>query len=91
MHYHGRRKSNPTGQPLTTEQRIILPTFYSNHSSPNDSSGYDSRRADLTAGYLRLRKNRRFWFGTGSLQTNDELGIAERFLPGSGIGRFLWQ
>ena len=57
----------------------------------NIGQGADSRRANLTGSYYRYMGRRNFWFGSGSAQTNDELGIDRRFLLSTGFGRFLWQ
>ena len=57
----------------------------------NTRGGADSRRANLTGSYYRHRGNRNFWFGSGSVQTNDELGIDKRYLLSGGLGRFLSQ
>jgi hypothetical protein len=55
------------------------------------AEGTDTQRADLTATYLRFRNNRWFWYGSGSAQTNEELGIDFRLLSSGGIGRYLAQ
>jgi hypothetical protein len=57
----------------------------------NNGAGIDSERSDLTASYSRFRGKRWFLFGTGSYQTNDELGISGRFLASGGVGRYLAQ
>ena len=57
----------------------------------NNGGGADSRRANLTASYYRFRGNRNFWYGSGSVQQNDELGIDLRFLLSGGLGRFFVQ
>ena len=62
------------------------------NSIVNDSENSEkTRRAEITGSYTRLLSNRWHWFGTGSVQTNDELGIGRRFLVTSGFGRFVLQ
>ena len=51
----------------------------------------DRERRDLTGTYLHLRPERWFWFGTSSLQEDDELGVDGRWLISAGVGRFLLQ
>ena len=51
----------------------------------------DRERRDLTGTYLRLRPERWVWFGTSSLQEDDELGVDGRLLVSAGVGRFLLQ
>jgi len=57
----------------------------------NSGASKMTRRGDLTADYVRYRPNRFFLFGSGSVQTNDELGIDRRFLATIGVGRYLFQ
>lgn len=57
----------------------------------NDGNGDDSNRSNFTGTYRRLLRDRWFWFGTGALQQNDQLGIQGRFLASGGGGRILWQ
>jgi hypothetical protein len=57
----------------------------------NNGQGADSRRAIMSANYQRFMRNRYFWFGSGSAQTNDELGIDKRFLVSGGAGRYVYQ
>jgi len=55
------------------------------------SEGDDTKRADLTATYLRFKPNRWFWFASGSGQTNEELGIDLRAIASGGMGRYVMQ
>lgn len=56
-----------------------------------NGQGVDSRRANINANYHRFMRNRYFWFGSGGVQTNDELGIDQRFLVSGGAGRYVYQ
>ena len=57
----------------------------------NNREGKDSRRADVTGSFQRYLKNRYFWFGSASAQTNDELGVDGRILVSGGAGRWIYQ
>jgi len=57
----------------------------------DNRDGFDTRRADLSGEYQRLLDNRYFWYGSASMQTNDELGIDLRYLLGVGGGRYVLQ
>jgi len=58
-----------------------------------DNAGANSltRRGSLTIDHYRFRPNRWFGFGSGGVETNDELGIDQRFLATLGAGRYVWQ
>lgn len=68
-------------------------TALSFDSMITDNGGANNltRRADLSIDHYRFRPNRWFAFGSGSVQTNDELGIDRRFLATVGMGRYVWQ
>lgn len=57
----------------------------------NRAANSTTRRGELTADYSRYLPDRFFWFGSGSVQTNDELGIDRRFLGTIGLARYVWQ
>ena len=57
----------------------------------NNREGEDSRRANLGASYTRYLRNRYLWVATADLQTNDELGVDQRFLLAGGFGRYIVQ
>ncbi len=73
----------------TRKYRTSL-SFDSMITSNSDASKH-SRRGELTADYSLLRPNRFFWFGSGSVQTNDELGIDKRYLATLGYARYVVQ
>ena len=57
----------------------------------NNGQSGDSRRANITAGFQRYSRDRYFWFSSGSVQTNDDMGIDRRFLLTAGAGRYVFQ
>ena len=57
----------------------------------NDGQGDDTRRAELTGRFQRYLNNRYLWFANATAETNDALGIDNRFLVGLGAGRYVWQ
>ena len=57
----------------------------------NNGDGEDRRRADLTGEYQRPLRDRWFWFGSATAETNDELGVDWRLQPKLGAGRYVWQ
>ncbi len=57
----------------------------------NRASRNLTRRGDISANYYRFRPNRFFWYGSASVQANDELGIDRRVIASGGLGRNVWQ
>jgi len=75
----------------TYRTREFLTSLSLDATRTRKGEGDDTKRADLTFAYLRFKKNRWFWFGSASAQTNEELGIAGRLLGSGGLGRYLRQ
>lgn len=63
---------------------------YSSASSESDSSPSSSSQA-LNIVQRRFLRERWYWAGAGTYQTNDELGLDLRLLVGGGFGRYFIQ